>query len=340
MQGTQDAELLETVVLDNFRLRAILSQGPYGTTFLAQQRGADRMAVVEIARPALLSETGPQRVCRRFTDQMEHNWRAQHPNVAANYGSGLGPHGRPVVVTELIPGHPLEDELAASPLGLTAEVLTTVFTQLGEALVALHAAGVTQGDLSPRNVLFDPCRRGLPHVTLRTFEMGRLRGLARSIRESAQRSYLAPELLEGRSVPASDIHSLGAMLWWAITGNELPPSSIDNAYAPDAAAKRADELRAQAPRLPEPVLELLLRMLAPGEHQRPSAEQFVSEWPQVAKTLGEGLARRVRDRADQVETEPEPRRASLAELPPLPHSAAFDQAITDDYSTTLLAIAS
>lgn len=287
---------LDRVVLGEFHLRRVIGHSAYGTTYLAQQQGWHRLVTVEFGTPRLLQIHGPQRLQRRFEHEIHGRQRARHPNLATVVRAGFDERELPAVVMELAPGHPLEDELVASTLGLTAEVLTPCFAQLGAALATLHAEGVTQGDLCPRTVLFDDDLRGRPQITLLTFAMSRLRGPSQTVRDAAHRSYLAPEQREGRTVPASDIHALGAMLWWAITGTELPALSPEQLRIAHADELRAAELRATTSPLPEAVIDLVTRMLATEEHRRPTADEFVESWLAAAANLGPGLARRARPR--------------------------------------------
>src|SRR5262249_39655874 len=106
----------------------------------------------------------------------------------------------------------LEAAKDASP-----ETILRWFEECLDALEYLHAQGILHGDLKPANLLVT--REG--HVKLVDF------GLA-SFTQSVLRSdvrktqgtlpYIAPEVLEGQRLPASDLYSLGTIFYQALSG--------------------------------------------------------------------------------------------------------------------------
>jgi parallel beta-helix repeat protein len=133
-----------------------------------------------------------------------------------------------------VEGRPLSDILNKAKRRLTERELRALLIALGEALVYLHRKKILHRDLKPDNIIVDP--RGKP--TIVDF------GSARDLSEGTQTSpdyvtdgYSAPELYgdaenEG---PWSDIYSLGAIAYHAITGSvpapanngSLRPSAVD-----------------------------------------------------------------------------------------------------------------
>ncbi|MEO7790632.1 MAG: protein kinase [Vicinamibacterales bacterium] len=110
--------------------------------------------------------------------------------------------------------------------------------ELGAALDAVHAAGIVHGDVKPQTVMIE---RGTGRVVLIDFGCGRSSAGPMRSRLSGTPLYLAPELLSGGGPsPASDIYSLGVLLFRLITG-EFPITAGDVPAL--GAAHRAGRIR-------------------------------------------------------------------------------------------------
>ncbi|MCB9713817.1 MAG: protein kinase [Myxococcales bacterium] len=275
-----------SVELGCFRLKEILGRGSYGTSYLAEQEGFDRDAVVKIAHAELLRSRDADLIRRRFADELRAATRIEHPNLVTLFTAGETADGLPAIAMELAPGHPLEDLLAAHSRGLPPELVRPTFAQLGSALAALHGAGVVHRDLSPRNVMLDP---GPPaKVKVLDFGVAKLSGRPRHTYGAVGTPrYMAPEQVIGRAVPASDVFAMGAMLWWALTGVEYRSDAltIEDLHAAALDPRRIADPRDLVPELPGEVAQLVGRMLSHDEHQRPTAEAFCTRWRRVSMQL-------------------------------------------------------
>ncbi|MGO4342746.1 serine/threonine-protein kinase [Pedococcus sp. 2YAF34] len=98
----------------------------------------------------------------------------------------------------------------------------TVLAPVARTLAGLHALGVTHGDVSPANVLFERSGRPL---------LGDL-GVARLAGEGWADAYgtdgfVAPEVLDGAPVgPAADVYAVGALAWYCVTGAPPGPAAL------------------------------------------------------------------------------------------------------------------
>ncbi|MCA9706833.1 MAG: protein kinase [Myxococcales bacterium] len=294
-----------SIELGCFRLQEIIGQGSYGVTYRAEQLGFDRDAVVKIAHAELLDSRDGELVRRRFEDELRAATRVQHPNLVTLYTAGQTNDGLPAIAMELVSGDLLEDLLIAYPGGLPLELIGPAFTQLASALAALHAADVVHRDLSPRNVMLDTTARP-PRLKVLDFGVARLRGRPRhTIGAVGTPRYMAPEQLVGHALPASDMFSLGAVLWWALTGEEFRRDtlSIEDLYLTNLDGRSDTDPRTVVPELPEKVSALTERLLAHHERERPSAQEFLSLWPAA---LAELRQRRSRPRSGKPMVPPPP----------------------------------
>ena len=143
-----------------------------------------------------------------YIDEARKLARVLHPNVLIIHGADIR-DGRAGIWTELIDGQTLEEILERGPL--SAEETIRVGVDLCKALAAVHSAGLIHGDIKSRNVM--RARGG--RVVLMDF------GAVTEIGVPAIAGTpvaLAPELLDGGApTPASDIYSLGVLLYRLVT---------------------------------------------------------------------------------------------------------------------------
>ncbi len=117
--------------------------------------------------------------------------------------------------------------------------VTTLLTPLATTLGELDTAGVVHGGLHPGRVLFT--EQGKPVLT--GFDAVRLVGEQHRHSRRGASAFDAPEVVLGAvPTPASDAWSLGALGWYALTGDLPPVDAVDRAaqlIGPDFAAALA-----------------------------------------------------------------------------------------------------
>ena len=207
----------------------------------------------------------------RFRREAQAAAGLQHPNVVGVYDRG-DTDGRHWIAMEYVEGAMLKDLIARGlSVGEAVEITRQVLTGAHFA----HARGIVHRDLKPQNVMVD--HEGRARVT--DFGIARA-GVSEitatgSVLGTAQ--YLSPEQAQGLDVtPASDIYSVGVMLYEALTGRV--PFDADSPVA--VALKQVSE----QPRPPSqlnpavtPALNaVVLRALAKEPQNRfASAEEFL-----------------------------------------------------------------
>jgi tRNA A-37 threonylcarbamoyl transferase component Bud32 len=199
----------------DYELLDEIARGGMGVVYRARQVSLDRQVAVKMMRPGLLAtETEIQ----RFRAEARTAASLQHPNIVAIHEVGEF-EGLHYFSMDLVKGPSLAALVREKPLG-PDEAARHVRT-LAEAVEYAHSKGVLHRDLKPSNVLLDPA--GRPRIT--DF------GLARPLEGEADAgakivgtpAYMPPEQAEGEQElgPASDVYSLGAILYELLTG--LPP---------------------------------------------------------------------------------------------------------------------
>jgi serine/threonine-protein kinase len=147
-----------------------------------------------------------------------------------------------------------------------------VVRQVAEAIGALHRGGWVHGDIKPGNVLADDSG----HASLFDY------GFATRYRQGETRDYLAlqatlpyaaPELFTSsrRAGPASDVYSLGVMLFELIAGRRPFDSRQPGRLAEQHLREPPPGLRSFVPQVPRSVSQWVTRMLAKEPDRRPSS---------------------------------------------------------------------
>lgn len=267
--GTPAATAFELPVqFGDFELLEEIGRGGMGVVYKARQASLDRtVALKMILRGTLASAED----LARFRAEAEAAAQLSHAGIVPVYE--VGQHdGHSFFSMQLIEGDTLSQRLAAGPLPprKAAEILLRV----SRAIHAAHAAGVLHRDVKPSNILID--KDGRPHVT--DF------GLAKRVegQESLTRtgavlgtpSYLAPEQAIGtRGVlgPATDVYSLGAVLYQMLTGR--PPFQ---AATPLETVMLVVEQDVVPPRLLNPRADRDLELIALRCLQKPPELRYAS----------------------------------------------------------------
>jgi serine/threonine-protein kinase len=198
----------------------------FGEFTLLEEVGRGGMGVVYRARQASLHRTVALKVIQRgerarFQFEAEAAAKLDHPNIVPVYG--VGEHdGQPYLCMRYVEGTTLARLVADHPL--PPREAARYVAQIARAVHYAHEHGILHRDLKPSNVLID--RGGQPYVS--DF------GLAKQVEGGPQLtasndilgtpSYMPPEQASGRRghlSPASDVYSLGAILYELLTGR--PP---------------------------------------------------------------------------------------------------------------------
>lgn len=158
-----------------------------------------------------------------------------------------------------------------------------VARQVAEALLALHTAGWLHGDVKPSNVHV----AASGHVTL--LDLGFARRIGPhldahavpwdALHVAGTPAYAAPEIHQARpdADSASDIYSLGVMLYEMLTGR-WPFETLDARQLAAAHCHEAPpDPREWVPHVPARIARLLLRMLAKPTDGRPLTAELVEK---------------------------------------------------------------
>jgi eukaryotic-like serine/threonine-protein kinase len=213
--SSPDADPTGVTVLGRYRLEAVLGSGQMGVVYRAT-RETDGLTVALKVLRSELSEDGEY--LRRFAREGDVASTLEHRHLASVIDRGVA-DGRHFLASRFLLGRSLAVRLRESILSVSE--LVRLVRHVGSGLDELHRLGLVHRDVKPSNVILDD--RGTAVLT----DFGVARAAAHSTLTKAGRivgtvDYLAPEVIRGEdAVPASDIYSLGCLVYETAVGR--PP---------------------------------------------------------------------------------------------------------------------
>jgi len=201
-----------------------LGRGAMGVTYLAMDKVLHRKVALKVIEvPATMRRL--HELHHRFLREARSAASLRHPNVAAVYQYGSLPDGRHrYYAMELVDGETLETRVRRDG-PLNAKLVLEIAIQITRALMAAAAHGLIHRDLKPGNIMLAPSDSAELEVKVIDF------GLAKAISDAENEmdlthgefvgtpNFASPEQFQSGPVDVrSDIYSLGATLWFALTG--------------------------------------------------------------------------------------------------------------------------
>ncbi|MGV8041319.1 MAG: serine/threonine-protein kinase [Thermoanaerobaculaceae bacterium] len=242
-----------------------LGEGSFGEVYRARDPVLDREVALKLRRAASSEGLAAQAA---FLDEARRLARVRHPNVLTVYGADVH-DGRAGLWADLIEGQTLEERLAQEgPLGAHEAALAGI--ELCDALAAVHAQGLTHGDLKAANVMRERGGRLVLMDFGSVTEVPRCGGVGATMGTPL---VMAPEALRGETPGVTaDLYALGVLLYRLVSGRyPVEAESLAELCGKHARAESVP-LSDRRSDLPTAFLEVVERALAPSPEGRyPSA---------------------------------------------------------------------
>ncbi len=274
-----------------YEVLAPLASGGMGGVFLAAHVATGERVALKVLDPLFADHA---EVVSRMFGERSVSARASHPGLLDIRAAARATDGVPYLVMEYLDGETLAAIVERSPLAIAS--IASIGAQLAGALAALHDAGVIHCDVKPENVfvLHDRRWRGAPAVKVIDF------GVSRLVDEpppddasiAGTPAYMAPEQWRGNPVPASDVYSLGCVLFELVTGDAPFDGSLPQLMLAhlERRAPRPSWLRAGVPFELE---RCILRALAKDPTTRPTMYELARALGELSTRLADAPALRI-----------------------------------------------
>ncbi|HEY2911492.1 MAG TPA: protein kinase [Gemmataceae bacterium] len=308
----------EDLILGHYRILDLLGQGGMGTVYRAEHLQLRRQVALKVMARAV--ETNP-RLLHRFYAEARAVARLQHPNITACFDAGraarsrAGAAPRDYFVMEFIAGQDLFS-LVRDKGPLPPHRACQLFRQIADALAEAHRHDLVHRDIKPSNIVITPDWQakvldfGLARMPNRNMtEAGTLLGTV---------GYMAPEQArDPHGVDArADLWSLGATLYWTLTGQEPYPETGNPVRDLHRRFTTTPEpVRHLRPEVPSEVSELVARLMETDPDKRyPTARTVATAltgftlWLPTVAATNAPVKTSTRDRILVVDDEPSVRR--------------------------------
>lgn len=232
--------------------------------YLAYDKVLDRHVAIKLLKARYARD---EEFVERFRREAKSAAALVNRYIVPIFDWGEAEDGTYYIVMEYVPegdlGDRIKHEGRLSP-GTAAEVAL----QVAEALQAAHKRGIIHRDVKPRNILL----AGSGHIKVADF------GIARAVESTTishsgdilgSVKYMSPEQAGGERVgPASDLYSLGVVLYEALTGrvpfNVTSPADV----AAEHTSGPPTRSRVLNPEVPEGMDAIVMRLLATDPQDR------------------------------------------------------------------------
>ncbi|MDZ4847844.1 MAG: serine/threonine-protein kinase [Pirellulaceae bacterium] len=231
----------------DYVLQKILGRGGMGVVYLAHQVQLERPVAIKMIRSGCLA--GQEEIVR-FYAEARSAARLDHPNIVSVYQCGEI-DGHHYFSMDYVPGTDLSRRINKGPL--TPRDAARYVRDVSRTIAYAHSQSVLHRDLKPANVLIDQD----DSVVITDFGLAKLmgtdNGLTRSGAALGTPSYMSPEQAEGNNellAETTDVYSLGAILFAALTGKPPFQGSTAVQTIMDVIHKPAPSVRMSHPAIP------------------------------------------------------------------------------------------
>jgi len=258
--------------IGNYQILEEIGRGGMGVIYRARQRHSRRI----VALKRILSyHADSQETLARFRREAQAAASLDHPNILPIYEVSECDDGLPFFSMKFAGGGSLLD--AAPALRSEPRRAVALVAKVVRAVQYAHGQGILHRDLKPGNILLDG--RGEPLVS--DFGLAKwldaTSHLTRTLTIFGTPGYIAPEQVNGSAGklgPASDVYSLGAILFDLLTGR--PPFLGEHALKviQQASEKPAPKLRTLVPGLDRDLETICAKCLErePGARYRSAGD--------------------------------------------------------------------
>ena len=205
-----------------YQLLEQIGEGGMGEVYRAVR--ADGQYTKEVAVKLVRGGFDSASIQERFRNERQILASLDHPNIARLLDGGTTEDRIPYLVMELIEGTPIDEYCDNHDLDITERL--RLFTQVCAAVQFAHQRLVIHRDIKPSNILVTT--EGIPKLL--DFGIAKILDASSGSKTTMARpmtpEYASPEQIRGEPITtASDVYSLGVVLYRLLTGRSPYPSN-------------------------------------------------------------------------------------------------------------------
>ena len=290
MPGTDP--LVGRTLDEKYYVEERLGSGGMGKVYRARHLSMDRLVAIKFLRQRFSEDEAAR---TRLLTEARAAVALRHSNAVSVTDFGQTVEGWVYIVMELLEGRTLR-EIVSREAPLETARATSIMLQASDAVGAAHQAGIIHRDLKPSNILITQSADQPAVVKVLDFGIAKFfagndddaNDLAQTNSVIGTPRYMSPEQHSGHELtPATDVYSLGVILYEMLTGM-VPFSGSTHA---EIAQKHVNDTphspREVVAAIPEDVERIVLHALEKQPSDRPpNAAEFRRELLDTADRLG------------------------------------------------------
>lgn len=205
-----------TILNKKYKLLDFAGSGGMGAVYRALSLADGSTVAIKILQPHILARS-PE-YAELFERETKNAQSLDHPHIVKVFDGGKD-EDLSYMVMEWVEGRSIEDALTQGQLPLGR--LTNIFGQLCSAVAFAHERNIIHLDLKPGNILL--LDRPEPDDFVKVIDFGLSRVISKESGTTVTKfrgthQFCAPEQFGGKVSHRSDIYSLGATLYYLLTG--------------------------------------------------------------------------------------------------------------------------
>jgi eukaryotic-like serine/threonine-protein kinase len=277
---------------EKYSVEERLGAGGMGAVYRARHLQMDRPVAIKFLHQRFVEDEAAR---IRFQTEARAAVTLRHPNAVSVTDFGQTSEGCVYIVMELLEGRTLREILSREAPIETARAISMML-QASDAVAAAHDAGIIHRDLKPANILVTQSADQPAVVKVLDFGIATFSAdddddaaaMAHANSVIGTPRYMSPEQHNGNGLsPATDVYSLGVILYEMLTGmvpfSGSTPAEIAQKHANDPPHAPREIVAA----IPHDVESVVLHALEKQPADRPAdAGKFRRELLETAERLG------------------------------------------------------
>ena len=281
--------------IGRYEIMEELGRGAMGAVYKARDPQIGRTVAIKVVLTANLSPAEMDEYKQRFYREAQAAGQMSHPNIVTIHDIAEDTSGHPYLVMEFIEGTTLERLLYPGSERLSLAHSLEIGSQVASALDYAHARGVIHRDIKPANILITNDGR----AKLTDFGIAKLAGsqLTQVGQVMGTPAFMSPEQFTGAAVDSrTDIFSLGAVLYWVLTGEKPFPGDTITAIIFKMLHSTPVPARQLNPALPAEIETVLDKCLTKSPDERYQKAQELALALGSLKNIRPGASESLTDR--------------------------------------------